>query len=86
MRSVSAKELKNKTGEVLRKVGEGEKVLIMKRGKPWAVLSPVKAEELKPSGLREYKEAWEDIEKALKTSKPRYRTWQEAIRQTRWRA
>lgn len=86
MRSISAKELKNKTGEVLRKVGEGEKVLIMKRGKPWAVLSPVKAEELKPFGLREYEEAWEDIEKALKTSRPRYRTWEEAIRRTRWRA
>ncbi|MBI2997243.1 MAG: type II toxin-antitoxin system prevent-host-death family antitoxin [Deltaproteobacteria bacterium] len=86
MRSISAKELKNKTGEVLRKVGEGEKVLIMKRGKPWAVLSPVKAEELRPLGLREYEEAWEDIEKALKTSRPRYRTWEEAIRRTRWRA
>ena len=86
MRSISAKELKNKTGEVLRKVGEGEKVLIMKRGKPWAVLSPVKAEELKPLGLREYEEAWGDIEKALKTSRPRYRTWEEAIRRTRWRA
>lgn len=85
MRSVSAKELKNKTGEVLRKVGQGERVLIMKHGKPWALLTPVKAGELKSSELRDYKTAWEDIEKALKTSKPRYKTWQEAIRRTRWR-
>lgn len=85
MRSVSAKELKNKTGEVLRKVGQGERVLIMKHGKPCALLTPVKAGELKFSELRDYKTAWEDIEKALKTSKPRYKTWQEAIRRTRWR-
>lgn len=86
MRSVSAKELKNKTGEVLRRVGQGERVLVMKRGKPWAVLTPVKEKELKPSGLRDYREAWEDIEKALKTSRPRYKTWREAMRRTRWRA
>ena len=85
MRSVSAKELKNKTGEVLRKVGQGERVLIMKRGKPCAVLTPVKEGELKSSELRDYNTAWKDIEKALKTSKPRYKTWQEAIRRTRWR-
>ena len=86
MRSVSAKELKNRTGDVLRRVGQGERVLIMKRGKPWALLSPVKEEELKHSELRDYKMAWEDIEKALRTSRPRYKTWQEAVRRTRWRA
>ena len=30
MKSISAKELKNRTGEVLRRVGRGEKVLVTK--------------------------------------------------------
>jgi prevent-host-death family protein len=85
MKSVTAKELKNQTGKVLRRVGSGERVLITKRGKPWAVLSPATDGELKPEGLRTYQEAWGDIEKTLKTSRPRFKTWQEAMRWTRWR-
>jgi len=82
MKSISATELKNRTGEVLRRVGEGERVLIMKRGKPWAILSPVRTEDLRPLGVREYEEAWKDIEKALKNSRPHYKTWEEATRRT----
>lgn len=58
MKSISATELKNRTGEVLRRVGEGEKVLITRRGKPWAVLAPVTESTLRPAGLREYKVTW----------------------------
>ena len=54
MQSISAKELKNRTGEVLRRVGGGEKVLMTKRGKPCAVLSPVSEEEIPAAGLRPY--------------------------------
>jgi prevent-host-death family protein len=86
MKSISAKELKSRTGEVLRRVEEGEKVLILKRGKPCAVLSPVAEEQILPAGLRPYTEAWEDIEQTLKTTQPRYKTWQEAVRWTRRQA
>ena len=86
MKSVSAKELKNKTGQVLSQVVRGQKVLITKRGKACAVLSPVGAKELKPVGLRDYGEAWKDIERALQATAARYKTWKEAIRETRWRA
>ena len=85
MKSISAKELKNQTGEVLRRVGGGEKVLITMRGKPWALLSPVAEEQLKPAGLRDYGKAWEDIERTLKARRPRFKTWEEAMRGTRWR-
>ncbi len=85
MKSISAKELKNQTGEVLRRVGAGERVLITKRGKPLALLSPVKEDHLKPVGLRAYEEAWQDIEKTLRITRPRFKTWQEAMRVTRWR-
>jgi prevent-host-death family protein len=86
MKSISAKELKSRTGEVLRRVEEGEKVLITKRGKPCAVLFPVTEEHLLPVGLRPYAEAWEDIERTLKATQPRYKTWEEAMRWTRRRA
>ena len=85
MKSISAKELKNRTGEVLRRVEEGEKVLILKRGKPCAVLSPVAEEQIVLEGLRPYSEAWEDIEQTLKTTQPRHKTWEEAMRWTRRR-
>jgi len=37
---------------------------------------------VKRLGLRDYEEAWKDIEKALKNSRPHYKTWQEAVRRT----
>lgn len=85
MKSISAKELKNRTGEVLRRVGRGEKVLVTKRGKPCALLSPVENDRHLRSQLRSYSEAWEDIEKALRTTKPRHQTWEEAIQWSRRR-
>ena len=86
MKSVSAKELKNKTGEVLHQVERGQRVLITKRGKPLAVLSPVAGGELKPAGLRDYRDAWKDIEQELRVTGPRFKTWREAMRVARWRA
>ena len=83
MRSISAKELKNRTGEVLRRVGAGEKVLITKRGKPCAVLSPVSEEEIPAAGLRPYEEAWADIEETLRSSPPHHETWEDAMQWTR---
>ncbi len=86
MNSITAKELKNQTGKVLRRVGAGEKVLITKRGKPLAVLSPVEEGQLKPPGVRSYEDAWVDIEKKLKRTRPRFKTWEEAMKATRWRS
>ena len=83
MKSISAKELKNHTGQVLRWVGGGEKVLITKWGKPWAVLSPGAEAELPASSLRPYEEAWAAIEQTLSTSSPQYATWEEAMEWTR---
>ena len=40
MNIVTAKELKNKTGEILRQVCSGEKVLVTRRGKPCAIERP----------------------------------------------
>jgi prevent-host-death family protein len=86
MKSCSAKELKTHTGEILRQVGSGEKILITKRGKPCAVLSPVENSQVAETGIRPFQEAWADIEKTLKTSQPQFETWQEAMRWSRSRS
>jgi prevent-host-death family protein len=86
MKSITAKELKNRTGDVLRRVGTGEKVLVTKRGKPCAVLAPVEKDQPVFTGLRPYAEAWESIQKSLRTTKPRHETWKDSIRWSRRRA
>jgi len=86
MKSVTAKQLKNSTGDVLRRVGRGEKVVVTKRGRPCAVISPVAEEQLGAAEVRPYAEAWNDIEKALRSTKARHKTWEDAIRWSRRRA
>ncbi len=87
MKVATAKELKNRTGDVLRHVARGEKVLVTRRGKPVAMLSPATdavtraAAELRPPA-----EAWAAIEAQLRKTAPRFSTWQEAVRWSRRRA
>src|SRR2546429_9877273 len=40
MRTMTARELKNRTGDALRAEGQGEQVLITRRGKPLALVVP----------------------------------------------
>src|SRR5579875_2126845 len=40
MKVMTAREPKNRTGEALRHVARGSKVVITRRGKPWAILGP----------------------------------------------
>ncbi len=41
MRKVGARELKQHTGEIVKRVRNGERVLVTLRGEPVAVISPV---------------------------------------------
>ena len=86
MKTVTAKELKNRTGTILRNVNEGERILVTKRGKPCAIISPVQAEQLRPDELQPYPEAWADLEKALQRSTAPYKTWKDALKWSRRRA
>lgn len=82
MNIVTAKQLKQKTGEVIKKVRMGEKLTVTYRGKPVAVIMPPETEEenvLKE--LRPFDEAWKDIEKTLKGTEPEFKEWREA---TEW--
>ncbi len=48
MSEVAARELRNNTGEVLRRVEAGEQVIITSRGRPVAELVPVRAARRTP--------------------------------------
>ncbi len=48
MAEIAARELRNCTAEVLRRVEMGEQVTITSRGRPVATLTPVRAERRRP--------------------------------------
>jgi prevent-host-death family protein len=79
---ITAKQLKLRTGEVLKKVRSGEQLTVTYRGKPVAVIAPPKIDDKKPlKELRSFDEAWRDIEESLQKTEPKFRGWREA---TEW--
>ncbi len=82
MITVTAKQLKQKTGEVIRRVRSGERLTVTYRGKPVAVITPPEGEKTEAlKELRSFDEAWRDIEQTLKKTKPEFKGWREA---TEW--
>jgi len=76
---ITAKQLKQRTGEVIKKVKSGERLTVTYRGKPVAVIAPPAPEEKKTvEALRPFNDAWRDIEKTLQKTKPEFKDWQEA--------
>lgn len=80
----TSKELRVRTREILEKVKKGERFAITYRGRPVALLVPLKGGEPELS-LRPYEEAWADIMEALEATHPYYADWEEAIRESRGR-
>ena len=82
MNTVTAKQLKQKTGDVIRRVRSGERLTITYRGKAVAVIAPPEEEKTEAlKKLRSFDEAWRDIEQTLKKTKPGFKGWLEA---TEW--
>jgi antitoxin (DNA-binding transcriptional repressor) of toxin-antitoxin stability system len=82
MGTVTAKQLKQKTGEMIKRVRAGERLTITYRGKPAAIMaSPGNDETRALEGFRTSEEAWADIEKTLEKTKPEFKGWKEA---TEW--
>ena len=82
MDTVTAKQLKQRTGEVIKRVKSGERLLITYRGKPVATISPsTTADTASLQEMRSFEEAWRDIERTLEQTKPKFKGWKEA---TRW--
>jgi len=53
MVTVPARDLKNRTGEIVRRLERGEHVLVTKRGKPLAVMRPARGAALRRGTRRE---------------------------------
>jgi prevent-host-death family protein len=84
MLTMTAKELKNRTGEALRAVARGQRVLVTRRGRPLAVMAPASVAPLEPDE-RPYEEAWREIEAALRATAPPEASWRRAMDRSRRR-
>lgn len=81
----TAKDLRTRTREILRAVATGERVVVTYRGRPVAVLSPASetpdiTEDLRPIG-----DAWPDILRTVRATRPAFRRAEDALRSTRRR-
>lgn len=80
MKTMTARDLKNHTGDVMRAVSKGEEVVVTLRGTPAALILPyVESKKKESLKIRPFEDAWKDIEKSLKKTEPEYKTWQEAV-------
>ncbi len=87
MGTITAKQLKQRTGEVMKRVRSGERLTVTYRGEPVAVISPSTGEQGRISeGLRPFEQAWRGIEVALQETEPRFQGWQEATEWVRKRS
>lgn len=85
MKAMTARDLKNSTGEVVRTLRRGESILLTFRGKALGTIEPLRADDEHATGIPAYEDAWAEIEAQLKRSTPRFASWQEAEGQNRGR-
>ncbi len=81
---MSARELKNSTGDVVRTLRRGESILLTFRGKPIGTIEPIGPEDGETSAIP-YEEAWAEIEAQLRRTKPHFRSWRSAEDESRGR-
>ncbi|MBT9588654.1 type II toxin-antitoxin system prevent-host-death family antitoxin [bacterium] len=81
MKKMTARELKNETGQALQWAALGEKVLITRRGKPvaWLIQATETPEAIDPEA------AWKDIEATIASQAPAFENWQSATDWSRGR-
>jgi antitoxin (DNA-binding transcriptional repressor) of toxin-antitoxin stability system len=85
MKPMTARELKNATGEVVRTLRRGESILLTFRGKALGTIEPLRSDGSKVPSIEPYEEAWAEIEAQLRRSKPRFASWREAESESRGR-
>jgi prevent-host-death family protein len=80
--TITAKQLKQKTGEIIKRIKSGERLTLTYRGKPLAIIEPTSDKDKSDLlELKEFQKTWESIESTLDRAKPKFKNWQEA---TRW--
>ncbi|GEM_PF-1491399 len=85
VKTISARDLKNRSGEVLRALRRGDSLILTFRGRPVGRIVPYAASGAKGMVIRDYEDAWTEIEDALKDSVPEFPTWREAEDRSRGR-
>ena len=78
MKPMSARDLKNSTGEVVRTLRRGESILLTFRGRPLGTIEPMRPDTRDVPAIQPYEEAWAAIETQLQRSTPRFRSWKDA--------
>jgi prevent-host-death family protein len=79
MGTITAKQLKQKTGEVIKRIKSGERLTLTYRGKPLAVIEPTTNKDIKESDkVCDSVKAWDRIEATLNSTNPEFKNWREA--------
>ena len=78
LKPMTARDLKNATGEVVRTLRRGESILLTFRGKALGTITPIQADEPHTPVIAPYEEAWAEIEAQLKRSPPAFASWKDA--------
>ena len=76
MGTITAKQLKQKTGDVIKRIKSGERLTLTYRGKPLAVIEPTTEKNL--NKVSDSVKAWERIESTLNSTNPEFKNWREA--------
>jgi antitoxin (DNA-binding transcriptional repressor) of toxin-antitoxin stability system len=76
--SMSARDLKNSTGEVVRTLRRGGSILLTFRGKPLGTIEPLRSGDTDPPAAVPFEEAWAQVEAELERSEPRFASWRVA--------
>ena len=88
MGTITAKQLKQKTGEVIKRIKSGERLTLTYRGKPLAVIEPATDNDIgKIDKANDSLKAWERIESTLNSTNPEFKNWREAtdwVRNRNW--
>ena len=85
MKPMSARDLKNSTGEVIRTLRRGESILLTFRGKPLGTIEPLRPDRRGVPAIQPYEDAWATIETELKRSSPHFASWKDAENHSRSR-
>ena len=85
MKPMSARDLKNSTGGVIRTLRRGESVLITFRGKPLGTIEPLRPDTRDVPAIQPYEEAWTALEAELQRSTPHFASWKDAEDESRGR-
>ena len=76
---ITAKQLKQKTGEVIKRIKSGERLILTYRGKPLAVIEPATDKDIKKlNKVSDFVKAWDGIESTLNSTNPEFKNWREA--------